>query len=241
MVNQCVDQIVINGDLGASTILTVVGAAVVDSINPCAIAVLLILLSGLLLNEDKRGALKGGLAFVASIYISYLVFGLGLFSALKITGLSSWFYKVVGLLAILIGLANLKDYFWYGGGGFVMEIPRSWRPRLKGFLSTITSPVGAFAAGFAVTLFELPCTGGPYLFILGLLAEKTTRLLALPILLLYNFVFVLPLLLIIFLVYKGYTSIEKTHEWKERNIRNLHLAAGIVMLVLGLAVALRLV
>lgn len=235
------DQIFVGGDLGASTILTVIGAAAVDSINPCAIAVLLILLSGLLISGDRKKALLGGLAFILSIYISYLLFGLGIFSFLRVSGLSSWFYKVVGLIAILIGLANLKDYFWYGSAGFVMEIPRSWRPRLKGFLSTVTSPVGAFVAGFAVTLFELPCTGGPYLFILGLLAKETTRLLALPILLFYNLIFVLPLLLITFLVYKGYTSLEKTHEWKERNIRRLHLVTGLVMLILGLAVALGLV
>jgi cytochrome c biogenesis protein CcdA len=164
-----------------------------------------------------------------------------LFSALQISGLSYWFYKIVGLVAIVIGLANIKDYFWYGAGGFVMEIPRAWRPTLKGLLNKVTSPLGGFLMGFVVCFFELPCTGGPYLFVLGLLAERTTQLAAIPILLLYNLVFILPLIAITLILYLGHSSVEKANEWKDRNIRRLHLIAGIVMLVLGLMVVLGLV
>jgi cytochrome c biogenesis protein CcdA len=138
----------------------------------------------------------------------------------------------------VIGLFNIKDYFWYGGGGFVMEIPRRWRPSLKKLLGKVTSPLGAFLMGFVVCLFELPCTGGPYLFVLGLLAEKATRLYAIPILLLYNLFFILPLLLITLMVYVGFTNVEKATEWKERNVRKLHLVAGLIMLGLGLVVVL---
>ncbi|MEM2713993.1 MAG: cytochrome c biogenesis protein CcdA [Candidatus Pacearchaeota archaeon] len=227
--------------LGALSIVTVIGAALADSINPCAIAVLLILLAALLASGNKRKTLKAGLAFTASIYIVYFLFGLGLFSALQFSGLSYWFYKIIGILAIIIGLANIKDYFWYGGGGFVMEIPRRWRPKLKAMLNAVTSPIGAFVMGFVVCLFELPCTGGPYIFILGLLAEKTTMLTAIPILLLYNVFFVLPLLIITMLMYFGFASIESMSEWRERNIRLLHLIAGLIMLILGIIVVLGLV
>ena len=122
-----------------------------------------------------------------------------------------------------------------------MEIPRKWRPTLKNLLSKATSPISAFLMGFLVCLFELPCTGGPYIFILGLLAEKTTRLAAIPVLLLYNLFFVLPLVIIILLIYAGLTNIEKATEWKERNIKLLHLIAGIIMLILGIIVILKLV
>jgi len=227
--------------LKALSLVTVIGAAIVDSINPCAIAVLLILLGALLVSGDKKKALKAGFAFTISIYIVYFLFGLGLFSALQITGLSYWFYKIIGILAILIGLANIKDYFWYGAGGFVTEIPRKWRPTLKKMLGSVTTPLGAFLMGFVVCLFELPCTGGPYIFILGLLAERTTQMLAIPILLLYNIFFILPLIIITLLVYAGFTNVEKTTEWKERNIRRLHLIAGTIMLILGVIVVLGLV
>jgi len=227
--------------LKALSFFTVIGAAVVDSINPCAIAVLLILLGALMASGDKKRALKAGFAFTISIYIVYFLFGMGLFSALQITGLSYWFYKIVGVLAIAIGLANIKDYFWYGRGGFVMEIPRKWRPALKNMLGKVTTPIGAFSMGFLVCLFELPCTGGPYIFILGLLAERTTQMLAIPILLLYNVFFVLPLVIITLLLYSGFTSVERTSEWKERNIRRLHLVAGSIMLALGVIVIFGLV
>jgi len=227
--------------LGALSLVTVIGAAIVDSINPCAIAVLLILLGALLVSGNKKKALKAGFAFTISIYIVYFLFGLGLFSALQVSGLSYWFYKIIGFLAIIIGLTNIKDYFWYGAGGFVTEIPISWRPRLKKMLGAVTSPIGAFLMGFLVCLFELPCTGGPYIFILGLLAERATVMATIPILLLYNMFFVLPLAIITLLMYFGFASVEKTTEWKEKNIRILHLVAGLIMLALGIIVVLGLI
>ncbi|MFH1221544.1 MAG: cytochrome c biogenesis protein CcdA [Candidatus Micrarchaeota archaeon] len=227
--------------LGELSLVTVIGAALVDSINPCAFAVLLILLGTLLATGDKEKALKGGLAFTLSIYIVYFLFGLGLFSALQISGLSYWFYKLIGALAIIVGLANIKDFVWYGGGGFAMEIPRSWRPTLKKMLSAVTSPLGAFLMGFVVCLFELPCTGGPYIFILGLLAERSTMMAAIPILLLYNVFFVIPLLVIIFIMYSGLRNVGEMDEWKDKNIRELHLIAGLIMLLLGLMIVFNIV
>ncbi len=221
---------------GGLSILTVAGAALVDSINPCAIAVLLILLSALLATGEKKRALKAGIAFTISIYISYFLFGLGLFKIIQISGISYSFYKIVGVLAIIIGIFNLKDWVKHGSLGFVMEIPMSWRPTLKKLLSKVTSPIGAFLMGFIVCLFELPCTGGPYIVILGLLAQKTTQMAAIPILLFYNLVFILPLIIITYLVFRGFTTIESADRWKQKNIRKLHLIAGIVMIVLGIVI-----
>ena len=228
-------------EMGGLDLATIIGAALVDSINPCAIAVLIILMGALLSTGDRHRALFAGLSFTLAVYIAYFLLGLGLFSAIQMSGLAYFAYKAVGVLAIIIGLANLKDFFWYGGGGFVMEIPRSWRPMLKGMLNKATSPLGAFAMGFIVCLFELPCTGGPYFFILGLLAEKSTWLAAVPVLLLYNVFFVIPLVIITFMIYFGLTNVEKADKWKERNLRLLHLAAGIVMTALGLLVVLGIV
>jgi cytochrome c biogenesis protein CcdA/glutaredoxin-related protein len=212
----------------------ILGPAFVDSINPCAIAVLVILLGALMMQEDKKRALWGGLAFTLSIYITYFLFGLGLTHMIKISGASLWIYKIIGLLAIIIGLANLKDAFWYGKGGFVMEIPLSWRPRLKKMLHAVTSPIGAFLIGFIVTLFELPCTGGPYFFVIGLLANKMTYATIIPLLLIYNVVFVLPLLLITFIIYGGLATVQRAEQWKDKNMKQLHLISGIIMLLLGI-------
>jgi cytochrome c biogenesis protein CcdA len=221
--------------------VTATGAALVDAINPCAIAVLLILLTALLAAGEKTRALKAGVAFILSIYIVYFLFGLGLFHALQISGISNWFYQILGFLAIVIGVLNIKDYFWYGGGGFIMEIPRSWRPALKRLLQSVTSPVGAFVMGFVVCLFELPCTGGPYLFMTGLLAQQVTQAIAIPILLYYNVLFVLPLVAIVILLYFGMSKVEEMEKWKTENIRLLHLIGGLIMVALGVAVVLKIV
>ncbi len=210
-------------------------AGLVDAINPCAIAVLLILLGGLLVfkEQSKKRVLLSGFSFISALYLAYFLLGLGLISFFQLFGLATIFHRLVGGLAIIVGLLNLKDFFWYGGGGFVMEIPRSWRPTMQKVLLKVSSPVGAFLAGLLVTLFELPCTGGPYLFVLGILSHSLSRIEIIPLLLYYNLIFVSPLILLTILIYLGYASIEKAIDWKERNLRLLHLIAGLLMLGLG--------
>ncbi len=225
---------------GLETILIIIGAALVDSINPCAIAVILILLTSLIVVGRKR-ALTAGLAFIISIYIVYFLFGLGLFSLFQfilipLTVIGGILRYFIGTIAIIVGILNIKDFIWYGGGGFVIEIPRSWRPRMKKLIMTATSPISAFVIGFLVSLFELPCTGGPYFFVTGYLADKFTFLGVIPILLFYNLFFIMPLIIINLVIYFGYVKIDKAQQWRTKNLRNLHLAAGIIMILLGLAI-----
>jgi cytochrome c biogenesis protein CcdA/glutaredoxin len=214
------------------TIGAVLGAAAVDAINPCAFAVLIILLTTILAAGKRRRVLLAGLAFSLSIYISYFLMGLGLFSAIQAAGLTSTFYAVVATLAVLVGLFNLKDYLWYGKW-FIMEVPQSWRPKMKMLLKGVTSVPGAFLMGFLISLFLLPCTSGPYIVILGLLAQTATRGYAMGLLLLYNFIFILPMLVITLLIYFGFTSTAKAEEWRQRKLKVLHLIAGVIMLILG--------
>ncbi len=216
------------------TLPVITGAAFVDSINPCAIAVLLILLATLLATGNRKKALKTGLAFILALYLTYFALGIGLIGVLNLSGFATVFHQFIGILAIIVGIFNIKDFFWYGGGGFVMEIPRSWRPKLKEMLGKATSPITAFFIGIIVTLFELPCTGGPYVFVLGLLSQNLPWAKVIPILLYYNLVFVLPLIILSGLIYFGYSSVEKANLWKEKNIRILHLVAGIIMVILGI-------
>ncbi len=219
--------------LESASISVITSAALVDSINPCAIAVLLILLGSLITTTNKKKAVLTGLLFASGLFAAYFIAGLGLFHALNFSGLAKWFHIIIGIMAVLIGLSNIKDFFWYGGGGFVTEIPNRWRPSLKKLLKGITSPLPAFFAGFVIIFFELPCTGGPYLFTIGYLASLP-KVSLIPILLYYNFIFILPLLIITGMIYFGYSSIESTNKWKDKNIKILHLISGIIMLGLGI-------
>jgi cytochrome c biogenesis protein CcdA len=214
------------------TVPIVISAAFVDAINPCAFAVLIILMTAALSLTDKKKALKFGLAFTLSIYISYFLLGIGLFSALQASGLSHSFYVFVTILAVIVGLLNIKDYFWYGKG-LLMEVPLSWRPAMKKILRSATTPFGAFLIGFVVSIFELPCTGGPYIVILGLLAKEVTRSIGIFYLLLYNLIFVSPLIILSFVIYKGLSTTSQLESIRQKKLRLLHLIAGILMLFIA--------
>jgi cytochrome c biogenesis protein CcdA len=160
--------------------------------------------------------------------------GVGLFSVLsKLTGVSYWVKKGPGVLAVTIGLFNLKDYFRPGALGFKTEVPTGWRPKLKALIGGVTSVPGAFAVGLIVSLFLLPCTSGPYIVITGMLANYATFWNAVPLLLLYNFVFVLPMLVLTALVYYGMKP-HTVEKWRVQRIKYLHLLAGVVLVGLGI-------
>jgi cytochrome c biogenesis protein CcdA len=216
----------------ALTLPAVLLGAAVDAINPCEFAVLIILITTVLSAGGKRKALYAGLAFSASIFISYYLMGVGLYSAVEAAGITRAIYVAVAALAVVIGLFNLKDYLWYGKW-FVMEVPLSWRPTLKRLLQGVTSVPGAFLIGFVVSLFLLPCTSGPYIVILGLLAETETRGAAFLWLVLYNAVFIAPMIAITLGVYFGLTTAENAEAWRTRNLQLLHLVAGAILLLLG--------
>ena len=111
----------------------------------------------------------------------------------------------------------------------------SWRPKLKSLLKSATSPKGAFGIGFIVSLILLPCTSGPYIVILAMLAKKATYLKAVSYLVLYNLIFISPMVLISYAVYKGFDP-AKAEEMRQKRLRTLHLFAGIIMLAMGIVI-----
>ena len=84
--------------------------------------------------------------------------------------------------------------------------------------------------GILVSLFELPCTGGVYLAILTIMSKTGF---AWGYLLLYNLIFILPLIVITLIIYKG-TSPEVISNWTESNKRLMRLTGGLIMLALGI-------
>jgi cytochrome c biogenesis protein CcdA/glutaredoxin len=247
IVENCLDRACINPEektpgvsiIKTLTIPALISAAIVDAINPCAFAVLIILVSTILASKKRKKALFAGIAFSLAIFISYLLMGIGLYSAIQAAGITHIFFWIVAILAILLGLFNLKDYLWYGKW-FVAEVPLGWRPKMKSIIKGVTSVPGAFLVGFLVSLFLLPCTSGPYIVVLGLLAKATTRLYAFSLLILYNLIFILPMLLITLAIYFGFTTAEKAEELRKKKLRFLHLIAGIIILLLGIGMILSL-
>ncbi|MFQ6117518.1 MAG: hypothetical protein ACE5LQ_04555, partial [Candidatus Bipolaricaulia bacterium] len=149
------------------TIPVVIVAALADSINPCAFAVLIFLLTYLLALGARRRMLRVGLTYIAVVFIVYFLSGLGIFTAVQTAGLTRLVFNLAAGVAIFAGLINVKDFFWYGRG-FTLAIPESKKPLLEKYIHKASIPA-AVVLGFLVSMFELPCTGGVYFAILGML------------------------------------------------------------------------
>ncbi len=223
----------------ALTLSKVVGLAVVDAVNPCALAVLALMLMAIMsYARDKRRVLLSGLSFTLAIFIGYMIYGIILIKLFHlvqmITSIRLTLYKILGALAFFLGLLQLKDTIWYKPGGFMTEMPMAWRPKAKKIISQATGPKSAFFVGIFVTLFLLPCTMGPYIVMTGI-ASLYDFLKVLPWLLLYNAIFVAPMVIITLLVYAGLSSVGDVKKWRDKNIRILHFIEAAILLGIGLA------
>jgi cytochrome c biogenesis protein CcdA/glutaredoxin len=225
----------LSGSPTSLTLGTITLAALADSINPCAFSVLIFLLVYLLVIRAEKRLLRIGLIYIGTVFLVYFFSGLGLFAIIKVSGLSRLIVKIAAFLAIVAGLINVKDFFWPGRGPS-LKIPESKKPILEKYIKQATLPA-AVALGFLVSLFELPCTGSVYLAILSLLANKVTKLSAIPYLLYYNLLFVLPLLVILVLVAKGLQP-EKLETLRKSYRGWLRLIIGVALLLLGGAMLL---
>jgi len=220
-------------------LITIAGLAVTDAINPCAFAVMIIVLMSILLAnpQNKKRVLYGGLAFTLAVFILYFLYGLILvqfFSHLisAFGSFSLYIFKGFGIFAIILGLLNIKDYLDYKPGSLATEMPLSFRPRMRALVQKVTSPRGAFVVGIFVTFFLLPCTIGPYIIASGQISTLSF-LATVPYLIFYNLIFIIPMLIITLIVYFGLSEIENLSSWRERNIKKMHLAEGVILILLG--------
>lgn len=95
----------------------------------------------------------------------------------------------------------------------------------------------AFLLGALVGLCEFPCTGGPYLMVLGLLHDRSTYSAGLGYLLLYNPIFILPLVIILLLASHS-SLLQKVREWQQQKRASMRWMGGVVMIALGLFIFL---
>ncbi|MFA5020601.1 MAG: GAP family protein [Patescibacteria group bacterium] len=231
--NQPVPEKNSNNQSSQLTVLAVVAAALADSINPCAFSVIIFLMLSLLAIGNKKRALKVGLIYILTVYAVYLLAGLGLLAALQqFAAISKYIMYVAAGLAIIAGLINVKDFFWYGRG-FTLAIPESKKPVIEKYIKYGSMPA-AVVLGFLVALFELPCTGGFYLAILALLASQTTFGNGLAYLVFYNMIFVLPLVVILLIVYRGVDP-KKLEQLRTAKRKWSRLIMGLVLIALGLS------
>lgn len=225
------------------TIPILLGAALVDSINPCVIGVLVFLLGYITrVIKSSKMMLFISIIYTLVVYVTYLALGLGILNfvkgALPIEA-TEMFYIFAGVIAAIAGVLEMKDFFWYGRGVSLQIFP-STAKRLKYYTkkfvqvsrkSMLFSVLFASGLGVFVVLIELPCTGAPYLAVIGMLSVGSYSE-AVPLLMLYNLVFIMPLLVVISLAYLGH-SLQKMQKWKQKHKKWMRLFMG--MFLLGLA------
>jgi cytochrome c biogenesis protein CcdA len=221
------------GTVSALTVPLVIVCAGIASINPCGLAVLAILLLSIIALQTRRQVLMVGLTYIAAVFLFYFLSGLGFLSFIHIsgTGISSLIATAAAVIAIILGLVNIIDAA-VRKDGFLLAIPASKKPVLEQYIRTATLPA-AFVLGVLVGIFELPCAGGIYLTILGLMSNTMTVTQGIPYLLLFNLIFILPLIVILLVVVFGIPP-ERVNTWRLENRRMLRVGIGLAMVAVGI-------
>ncbi len=200
-------------------VITIVSAGLLDGINPCAFATLIFFISYLTFVGRKRTEiLSVGLGYSGAVFITYLMIGFGILSFIQRLSFLPLFSRIIYILtiafALVLGVLSLYDYIQLKRGRpseMKLQLPDFLKKRIhRTIREGSKSPrylLAAVAAGFIVSLVEFACTGQVYLptilFVTNIPSLKAN---AISYLLLYNFMFIVPLLIIFGIVYWGVTS-----------------------------------
>jgi cytochrome c biogenesis protein CcdA len=226
--------------------LTVIAAGLVDGINPCAFATLIFFISYLTLSgrQGKEVLIVGG-TFTLGVFLAYLAVGLGLYKVLELVGstleiVSNIVYGVTGVFCLALAVISFLDYRKAKKGqidDMMLKLPEPLRKQINATIrkgrNTRNYALGAFFAGILISFLELACTGQVYLpTIIFVSSIPEMRLRALLYLIVYNLLFILPLVVIFVLVYYGTTSRDLTKFLQERAAL-VKFIMGIIFIALG--------
>jgi glutaredoxin len=230
----------------------VAAAGLVDGLNPCAFATLIFLVSYLaFVGRERREVLLVGLAFSLSVFVTYFLVGLGLLRAFQSVAIVPLVGRFVYLgaagLALAFGILSLYDYALCRRGrsaDMLLQMPNFLKSRVRGVIRKEVRVsryvLAAIATGFIVSLLELACTGQVYLpTILFVSRVEEFRLTAIGYLVIYNIMFIIPLVVVFLLVYLGMGS-ERLSIWFQSHVSWVKLATSLVFFVLAGALSISL-
>jgi len=224
------------------TLPTVMVAAAVDGINPCAFTVLLLFITAMLatmqageqsLYAVRTRMLSLGGIYIAAVFLTYLGLGVGLLKALDFFTRQHLPARFGALAAILFGLWMLKDFFLPDVG---------WRLQAPGQVGTMARQMAKKATipaliigGFLIGLCTVPCSGAVYLGVLSLLALQPSALVGYGYLVLYNLIFVLPLAIIL-IAASARPTLNRLAHWNLHHKEWVRLALGGGVVLMGLLI-----
>jgi hypothetical protein len=183
----------------------------VDGVNPCAIASMIFLISFLgTQKRNRRDVLKIGLAFTGTTFLTYFLLGLGAFRILSLMDKFYWFSLAIRVtavgIAVWVALLAIWDAIHYyrtkDTSEMKVQLPKGIKllihSVIRGNMSSNKIVVGAIITGFFVTLLEGACTAKIYLpTIMAMTHTFGFKLVGWLLLVFYNFLFVLPLLIVL--------------------------------------------
>jgi cytochrome c biogenesis protein CcdA/thiol-disulfide isomerase/thioredoxin len=227
-------------------VLTVAFAGLVDGLNPCAFATLAFFVSYLALSgRQGREVLAVGLAFTLGVFLAYLAVGLGFYEVLDLLGgllttLGRWVYGLTALMCAVLAVFSFLDFLKARRGeigDMSLNLPHSLRMRINAVIrrgrGSRAFVAGSFVTGIAVSFLELACTGQVYLpTIVFVMSRPEMRVRALMFLLLYNLLFIVPLVVVFILAYYGTGSKQLTRFLQQRAAA---LKLGMTLLFAALA------
>ena len=207
------------------TLWAIIGAGLVDGINPCAFAVIVFFVSFLTVYRyNRKEILVVGSAYCVAVFIAYVLIGLGLFHFLYALKGFYWviktFYIVTALFCLGLFFLAVYDFWVYRKTGraekTLLQLPQNLKVRIHKimhfFLRDKQDNVwrltwAALAVGFCVSLVEAVCTGQVYLpTVVLIMQDPAFRIKALIYLVLYNIMFIIPLVTVFGLALAGYES-----------------------------------
>jgi cytochrome c biogenesis protein CcdA len=195
-------------------------AGLIDGLNPCAFATIVFLVSYLsFLGKQSSEILKYGIIFTFGVFVAYVIAGMGLMAGFRqLSGfpmITKGIYIVIGTFAIVLGIISFYDYLQFRSGHLEkmkLQLPMALKKKIHGIIRVQTrSPkagfLGTFILGFVIAATEVVCTGQVYLPTIGyIMTVPELRAYAFLNLILYNIMFIIPLVGVFVAAFFGVTS-----------------------------------
>ncbi len=216
--------------------------ALIDGFNPCTIWVLSFLLALLIHVHNRRKILIVGGVFLLMVYIIYFLFMTAWLSLFLYLGYIDLIRVIIALIAILAGIINMKDFFWFKKG-ISLSISNRFKPKLFEKMRTVVKEeslfltiIGTIVLASFASLIELPCTSGfPAIYTKILSMQGLKGLGYYLYISVYCLIYIVPLTIIIGI----FAFFMKGEKMTEKQGRILKFIGGFIMLALGLILLIK--
>ena len=216
------------------SLIVILVAALLDSINPCAFSILFLSIGFLFsLGKNRQQVVRIGLTYILGIGLTYLAIGIIGLQILNYFSNSNVITTIGAIIMITVGMIELCGVL-IPNFPIRLQIPNFTKGILAERVAKGMTFVGALVLGVLVGLFEFPCTGGPYLFVMSLL-HGTEFVRGLVYLILYNLVFILPLIILLVLSSNGKVA-ETIDKMRREETKKFSLVVALLMIQLGVII-----